>query len=386
MSNKQKKPRVLIIGPVFPRGGGVGMVNSILLHSDLNENFEMLSLDTGRTKAGSGKETTLAPINFLYFFQQLWRLLVIMVTKRPKLIHQSVTYGPAFWKEHTFILIARLLGAKAVSHIHGSVLDVELRKSSPRKKRWMTRALSLSNSIIVLSEHWKQFLLTEVSPKLNVAIIANSIDHSIAGAMEDGTDFAAREKMVFFIGSLGTRKGVHDALRAVPLIKAEMPEMEFVFGGKVELGHEKEMIEELCRKATEEHGVQFPGLITGDTKLHYFKTASIFILPSYNENLPVSILEAMAMGLPVVSTPIAGVPEMMQDGINGFLIEPGDHEALADRIIKLMQDDDLRREIGERNVKNIQKNFHPRIFAQNVSQLYEDVLKTSVRYTVNETT
>lgn len=114
--------------------------------------------------------------------------------------------------------------------------------------------------------------------------------------------------------------------------------------------------------------------MTGAAKVKLLEKATIFILPSYHENLPVAILDAMAMGLPIVSTPVAGIPEIVEDGCNGFLVQPGDFQSLADRIVRLARDPELRMAMGQANVEKYCRQYHPKVFAARIEQLYYKVL------------
>jgi glycosyltransferase involved in cell wall biosynthesis len=375
---ENNKPRILTVGPIFPVGGGVGMVNKILLESrGLNESFEIDHLNTNRGKAGADKVATLAPINLVYFIGQTFNLLKILVIKRPRILHQSVSWGIAFWKEAFFMLLGRCFGVKIIAHIHGSKLDVQFRKGNKIQRKMMRIAFDIPHKIIVLSESWRMFLIGEVSEKLDVVIIPNSIDFSIANAMERHvSNTKKKECLVLFLGWLSVRKGLLDALHAADLIHKCMPEVHFVFAGNIEPGPDREMIETACGKASKNENITFPGLVTGEGKISLLSRASIFILPSYHENLPVAILEAMAMGLPIVSTAIAGIPELIEDGKNGFLIQPGDYSALADRIIQLIQDPELCQTMEEANIAKIRNMYHPRVFEMKMSTLYQDLLRT----------
>ena len=376
-ARENNKPRILVVGPVFPMGGGVGMVNKILLESHgLNEGFEMYYLNTSRGKVGADKVGTLALINLYYFVGQAFKLLRILVIKRPLILHQSVSSGIAFWKGAFFMLLARCFGVKIIAHIHGSELDIQIRKCKKIQKRMMRIAFGIPHKTIVLSEYWRKFLTEEVSPTLNMVIIPNSIDSSIANAMEREVIINdKKECLVLFLGWLCVRKGLLDALQAAELVRQRKPEIHFVFAGSPEPGPDKEMIGNACRDASSNGNLTFPGLVTGEEKLSLLSRASIFILPSYHENLPVAILEAMSMGLPIIATPIAGVPELLEDGKNGFLIQPGDYLALAERIIELTQDPKLCHTMAEANIAKIRKVYHPCIFEMKMKTLYRDLLK-----------
>jgi glycosyltransferase involved in cell wall biosynthesis len=332
----------------------------------------MQLLNTSRGKVGNGLEGTLAPVNFLYFFRQVVRLLALLVFRRPAILHQTVTDGVGFWKESTFMLLGHLFAVRVIAHVHGNWLDTQYRQSSRRTRRWIRAALCVPDLVVVLSERWRRIVCDEIGVTSPVVIVANSVGQSVA-RMVDSEGFANRDDeghTVLFLGGLGKRKGLPDAIRAIPLVRRQVPEAEFVFAGPVERAEDEEMVQELRASALRTGGASFPGLVTGAEKLALLSKANVFILPSYHENLPVAILEAMAAGLPVVATAIAGIPEVVEDGMNGFLIKPGDYEALADRIVLLMRRPELRREMGSCSVAKIRTKYHPQVFATRFEHLY----------------
>jgi glycosyltransferase involved in cell wall biosynthesis len=368
------KPRVLVVGPIFPEGGGVGKVNSILLASRLSDQFEMMHLDTGRTGPGEGKEGTWAAINFYYFFSQCLRLLSLLIARRPQILHQSVTDGVALWKESAFMLLARMAGVKVVAHLHGPRLEAQLCGSHTLQGRLAARALHIPHVVLVLSEYWRTLLSERVSSHLNVVVIPNSVDTSIAEAMDRSTEGHQMDgRTILFLGWVGARKGVLDALRAVPLVRQQVPGVRFVFAGALD-PESQQTVRQACEAARMEGNVSFPGLVTGGAKLALLAEADVFILPSHHENLPVAILEAMAMGLPVVATPVGGVPELIEDGCGGFLIRPGDYEALADRILDLLRDPELRHRMGRFNSMRVRQNHAPDAYASRMASLYQSLI------------
>ncbi|HJZ04294.1 MAG TPA: glycosyltransferase family 4 protein [Patescibacteria group bacterium] len=354
------------------------MVNKILLESRLSKDFELHNIDTGRGKLGEGKEGTLAFINFYYYSCQIIQLLWILAFKRPNILHQSVTWGKAFWKEVSFMLLARCLGIKVVAHIHGSKLDIQLKEAKLYKRWLMNIALKIPQVLVVLSEYWFKFLSETVSSKLNIVIVPNCVDQSIAEAMDRITfDAKKSECLVLYLGELCVRKGLLDALRAAILVCQQEPIARFVFAGAVEPGLQMKRIKRACQEAMMDGNIRFPGLVTGEEKLALFSEASVFILPSYNENLPIAILEAMSMGLPVVATPVAGIPELIEDGCNGFLIQPGDYHALADRILTLAREPELRQRMGKANVSNGRSKYHPQVFVSRIKEIYDRLLSST---------
>jgi glycosyltransferase involved in cell wall biosynthesis len=164
-------------------------------------------------------------------------------------------------------------------------------------------------------------------------------------------------------------------LKAVPVVRKQAPDVEFVLVGGVEVGAEREKVEQAQAEALAAGGVTFPGIVTGQPKATLFAESDVFILPSYNENFPIAVLEAMAAGLPLVVTPVGALPEVLEEGRNCFFVEPGDCEALADRIVRLAHDPELRYLMGSANLSLYLEKFAPEVMLGKIEDLYNSLLK-----------
>jgi glycosyltransferase involved in cell wall biosynthesis len=148
---------------------------------------------------------------------------------------------------------------------------------------------------------------------------------------------------VLFAGTMGKLKGERDliaALRRVPDLTSRVR--------LVMLGRGAETIEPLCRESGLWPVIDHFGAVPLDERVTFFKWADLFVLPTYAEGMPMVVLEAMAAGLPIISTPVGGIPELIENGVEGFLVEPGDVNALADRITRLVEDRTERQQMGAR--------------------------------------
>src|SRR5690606_10983036 len=125
------------------------------------------------------------------------------------------------------------------------------------------------------------------------------------------------------MGRLGSRKGTWDLLEAFKRLAAEVPNVRLVLGGDGEIDKARRIV---ARDGLEAR-VTIAGWLSGAEKLDVFNRTDIYALPSYHEGLPASIVEAMAAGAPIVSTPVGGIPEAVTDAFNGFLVAPGDVDA-----------------------------------------------------------
>jgi len=119
--------------------------------------------------------------------------------------------------------------------------------------------------------------------------------------------------------------------------------------------------------------VEILGWVGGYRKNELLAAADIFVLPSYNESLPISLLEAMSWGVPVISTTVGGIPELIRDGTDGFLIEAADVPALTRALAELADDADLRERMGSAGRSQVAESFSREAVLPRLEQLYADI-------------
>ncbi len=371
------KETVLVVGPGPGQVGGVATFIGILTTSPvIAEKYRILRLDTTRSAQDLGLENRLSLTNINYLLRQIIQFIVVNTRERPGLIHVQVTSGLAFWKAGIFILLGRMFGAGTVAHLHGGMFDKYYAACRPWTKKWIGRVFASTDMVVALSKKWRQFLLAEVRGDLRVEIASNPVDSLFAEALEAGRSAVdAEKKYILFLGSLGKRKGVFDILQAAPAIFEKHPDARIIFAGAEESRGEKQRIDELCREKKLDEKVTFIGVVTGKEKVNLFQSAMIYILPSYGENLPFSLLEAMSLGLPIVTTPVGAIPEIVKDGENGFLVEPGDVRALASSVDRLLSDVPLRRAMSAANRARIKADFMPDDSMKQMDKIYDRALR-----------
>ena len=360
-NSSEKPPGIIVIGPGPAQIGGVATFIGILLSSSyLQGRYRFIHLDTTREVHDRGTASRFSLINIMYFLRQSILFLWIWSRQHPQIMHVPLTSYWSFWKDAAFILLARTLGIKVVAHLHGGVFDRYYRESPAWTQRLIGWCMFKADVVIALSERWKEFLLNEVRHDLSIEVVPNTVDLMFAQAVHNNNDNPNhKEETVLFVGGLGHRKGVYDILKAIPLVIKQFPVVQFIFAGQEEIKGEWKKIEMVCAENDLFAHAQFPGFVTGQAKLELFSKATIFTLPSYGENLPFSVLEAMALGLPIITTPVGAIPEIVEESQNGFLINPGDYEVLAQRIVKLLEDTSLRAMMYHANRKKIREHYLP---------------------------
>lgn len=182
-----------------------------------------------------------------------------------------------------------------------------------------------------------------------IKVIYNAVNTEVFNSLNK-----KENKVVRFIevASIEKRKGQEDLIYAFSALKQKYEDIELYFYGA---GPNVEKCKDLVKKLGVKD-VYFMGFVK-DVELIYEYFPSIFILPSYDEGLPISILEAMSSGIPIITTNIAGIPEAVKNGINGFLITPGDIGGLYNKMETFLYNRDLILKYGENGRKEILNRF-----------------------------
>jgi glycosyltransferase involved in cell wall biosynthesis len=269
-----------------------------------------------------------------------------------------------------------MTGMKVIAHLHGGAFKRYYHASLPLIRLAISWVLRRANVVIVLSKQWKHFVLEDVSPNIDVQVVPNSVDFMFAQEiMEEAAPGSSRnEDSVLFVGQLYRAKGLFDILKAAPLVQQSRPDVRFIIAGKAVSQHIASEIERAYLENTASDAILFLGQVTGRAKLELFLRASVFVLPSKFENMPYALLEAMSTGLPVVTTPVGAIPELVEEGINGFFIQPGDYYALADRIVRLLEDAPLRATMAQANRELILSSYMPDIAMARIDKIYRSLL------------
>jgi len=179
---------------------------------------------------------------------------------------------------------------------------------------------------------------------------------------------------ILFVGRFSPEKGILELLKAIELLREES------IGNRVVIVGGSDNPEELARvkesiSAKRIEKIQLVLDAVPEKVLEFLKRAALFVLPSHQEGLPIALLEAMAAGIPVVVSPVGGITDVVTDCENGFLVPSGETRLLADRIKQLLEDQNLRRRMGERNYESALENHHPERTGEQLAVLYRSILE-----------
>lgn len=176
----------------------------------------------------------------------------------------------------------------------------------------------------------------------------------------------AKGPIIMTISRISPEKGIHFLIEALKTVSKKFPEVKVFIKGSSNKQYEM-FLKGLIKNYDLESNVTFLGFSPYEEIPQYIACADLFVLPSISEGLGVSILEAMATGIPVVSSCVGGIPDLITDGYNGLLVPPGDTKALAEAIIRLLSDKPLASQLSKKaleTVSTIQENNFDEILSQ----------------------
>ena len=235
-------------------------------------------------------------------------------------------------------------------------------------KAFTRKILNMADELIVLSPNARVFF-NRIAPLCRITVIPNAIEtpNSLASDLVLRNAGFKSVNVLFVGGDEAKRKGLFDVLKAIPIVTEKYgADVVFIFVGRCDKEKQRAIREVEVRY----HCVKNMGFLKRDEMMKVRLASDIYILPSYAEGLPIGLLEAMAAGLPVVSTKVGSIPELIEEEKNGFLIEPGDYVTLAERIVQLAKDQKLRQTIGERNIEKVKKSYSLERAVQDLNDIY----------------
>ena len=284
--------------------------------------------------------------------------------KQYDIVHIHMAAQSSFVRKRLFIRRAKRAGVKIIIHSHAADFDkYYFEQSNEENRKKILDTFALVDCVIVLSEEWADFFGKNICDPKKISILYNGV----IVPETNKTDYS--DHSVLMLGRLGERKGTYDLLKAIPMVLQAVPDAMFFLGGDGDI--------DVCKTLVEKEGVSdhvsFLGWIWGDDKEKLLKQCSIFTLPSYHEGMPMSVLEAMSHGLATVSTNAGGIPQIINDGEDGFRVEAGDIDALSNRIIELLKDENLKRSIGRKAVQRVKEKFDIRVSYDKLLHIFQEV-------------
>lgn len=349
---------IVILGSSIKDKGGIATVINNIVNSDLQRKFKIIAIPTyiSKNKLKSN----------IMFVVSLLKVLYFLSIKKIKLYHIHVSMKGSFYRKVLLVNIIKLFNGKVIMHMHGSSSKDFYSNEKFIFKKIRNNFFEKADKVIVLSNSWKEFFSNYIDED-KIIVLNNCVEVP---------NYNKRDVMgtinFLFLGRFGERKGVYDLLDVIRNIKSSGIKKNFhlILGGDGEIDKVNKLIEEYGIKDV----VSNYGWISCDMKIKVLEKSHVFILPSYNEGLPMAILEAMSYSMPIISTNIGGIPECVKNNYNGFLIEPGDKKNLQKSISYFIHNQDEIVNFGRNSYDTVLKEFNQKKIFDSLSSLYEILL------------
>ena len=302
------------------------------------------------------------------FFANIWYLIkayihcewLYLTDKDIEIVHIHTASYISFRRSTLFVHQAKRHHKKVIIHIHGGGFKDFYHKTP----KYVEKELHKTDAVVALSETWKNFFLGIGCNK--VFVINNIIEPPVFfPANSDG-------KFHFlFLGLITEAKGIFDLLEvAEQNLNVWKDKVIFHIGGR---GKVEKLTSSIASKGLSDI-VHYEGWVSGKKKQELLNRANAFILPSYTEGIPISILEAMSYGLPIISTQVGGIPDMIQEESNGYLFVAGDLQAMTQSINRVVNLSTLDYESISTANKEFAKNCLPEMISEKLEKIYDEIL------------
>jgi glycosyltransferase involved in cell wall biosynthesis len=286
----------------------------------------------------------------------LWHLAFL---RRPRLAYLTISRSAGgFLRDAVFIALCWLRGVPVLNHVHGSDLPALL--GQPLIGRIALRLLNTLAASIMLSRAMAADV--EAAGLRHVIVIRNFAPPEYF-AVPRPRRGVAQPLRILYLSNVMQAKGVFDLIEACRLLEREAPHFELHIVGRALEGTralQDQTRSALIELAEQHRFVRWHGPLYGEDKVRAYADADIFCLPSHQEAAPLTLLDAMAAGLPCVVTSVGGVPEIVmqvQDGVSALVVPAHEPSTLADRLLELVGSPELRQHLGERAREHARKHF-----------------------------
>ena len=351
--NKDLSDKVLFLGVSKKTKGG--MTSVLISYDKYIENMHFIPT----WKLGNQL------VKVWFAFQAIVRMyLLMLVKKKIEIVHIHVAAYASFDRCKLFIHIAKKFKKKIILHEHAADFR-EFYKNS-KNKSCIVDTINLCSKFIVLSYSWKEYFVG-IGVHESKIIVLNNVVTPPVGRKTHKPD----EKLhLLYMGEVSKRKGCFDMLKAISDHKEFFKDKLLVrIGGNSVDGD----INSYIKQNDLDSFVRYEGWVSGDLKTECLIWEDVYILPSYNEGLPIAILEAMSYNHPVISTPVGGIPEVVKDNVNGILVNPSNSKEIANAIIYYLNNKDMIIEHGN-NAYEIVKDYFPVHVFNKLKEIYHEVL------------
>lgn len=346
--------RVLVVGTAECSGGGVTSVVKLIKKMPVWDKYQCYWLGT-QIQASKWSKIRCALTAYVKALFIIWRY---------KIVHFHTVPNISMTIQLPVFILALLARKKIILHLHVGnqltmphVIDFKLAHWCMRKAD--TSVLLADQFANYLEQYWQDV-------KTPHKVIYNACDDVMT------IPYKQHKHTILFCGRFTDNKSADTLIKAFGKIYQKHPDWKLQFLAE---GPEEDKCRQLIKDLGLESHIEMPGFVFGEAKAEYFRQAGIFCLCSHFEGFPMVVLEAWAYGVPVVTTPVGALPEVIEKGKTGFTYDIEDTDALAEILDMMVCDDELRHRMSIYSKKYVEDKFSLLTINEQIDEMYQELLK-----------
>jgi glycosyltransferase involved in cell wall biosynthesis len=360
-----------LVAPLPPQIGGVASVTEWLLAHEEEIGCSYATFDLKRPldeEMGGRFRLHSLPRQL----RQLGRFLR-WIPRSPTVVHYCVSASrTGLPRDALYVGLLRLFGRRTIAHVHGAGLA--LAAESPFRSRLLRLVGRWTAERVAISPTSGRIL---ASAGILSGCILNPVRFEPEALREPNGDRGPLR--LLFVGAYGRRKGCPELVDALAQVRGRGLDVTLRIVGKEDHKGDNEILTGKVRAHGLDGAIEFAGVKAANEMPASYRGADVICLPSRHEGLPMALLEGMAFGLPVVATPVGGITDLVVQGDSGFLVAPGSVDELADAIVTLAGDAELRERMGARGRERVRALAGSAAIVSQWRDLYAALAQTTSR-------
>ncbi len=327
--------KVLMIGPARSVNGGISMVVNNYYKAGLDKRVDLQYIGT-MEDGSKWHKLKVAAEAVIKFVKEI---------RHYDVVHINMASDISLYRKISFIYLTKLFKKKLVIHQHGgNFKEFYYFECGKKRREFIRKTLRKADVFLVVADYLGD-IFREIISEDKVVILSNAIEFP-----KEVKEKHEGQKLLF-LGRLCKEKGIRELLETVVELKEEYRDLELYLGGV--------WVESELKEIADKHKgfIHQLGWIGGEDKERYLQECNIFVLPTYFEGLPMSLLEGMAYECACIASGVGGIPQVIDNGNNGILIQPKDKESLKNAVRKLVSDGKLQKKLGKAGRQKIENEF-----------------------------
>jgi len=347
--------RILVVGPSYTKskGGMQTVVEGIVNNEYLNTNFK---IDFYASYIGGNILKRL-------FYQLFAFVKFIFIFSKYDIFHLHMAAFGSTFRIIYYLRLLKKFNKKVIIHHHGGHYKVFMNDLSTKKVEYIKNHLQRADIFIALSEGWKIYFEKDLGLS-NVLVIKNSIE--VSNFEKCRVNLEDNKNSFLFLGNIGENKGVYDLLKAIKELVLDKVIIKCYVAGHGEIKKFRNMVIE----ENLETYIEVVGWANFTQKKELLSKVGTLLLPSYNEAMPMVLLEAMAAGKALISTNVGAIPEIIIPEKNGFIIKPGDISALKECMKTIIDNPEILKVMSENNINKVTREYNSKIVYKRLEECY----------------